>query len=399
MTPLRGDELREAVEARLQVGPTVGTDGANVCVVVPDATRPLPVEPTVGPLVRSLIEAGADVQILVGLGLHRPMTGAELADLVAVADRFGIELAQHDADGDEIVELGEVDGLPPAAPSDLSVTLNRRVLEADRVVCVGTVEPHQYAGYSGGIKAVSIGCAGERTISAMHGLQLLRDERTTLGAVQDNPFQQTLWRIAGALDGVVGLQVVPSAGGGVEQVVFDEIGAAFERAYSVAASRFFEAIEGAPLDWLHLGVPESKAANFYQASRAATYVALVDRPAVRQGGLIVVEADCPEGIGTGDGEQACAEAMARGRPALLAELEGKGDIETRGGQQRAYVLARACRRNDVAVVGAPEIEGLEPMGIGQFETVGEALAAHGVAGGRGRRIDDVFHRVPKLAGD
>lgn len=160
------------------------------CVVVPDATRPLPVEAVLRPLLKFLVVSGSPTSILVGLGLHRPMTDAELEPLRQVCEGLDVEIVQHDARGDDLIDVGLATDLPPSSPPELPRVLNRLVVNSERLICVGTVEPHQYAGFSGGIKAVSIGCAGAETISAMHGLDLLRDPKTTLGRVDDNPFQQ-----------------------------------------------------------------------------------------------------------------------------------------------------------------------------------------------------------------
>lgn len=321
------------------------------------------------------------------------MTDDELAPLYRAVADLPIAIEQHDPQGD-LVDLGPAQGLPAGAPKQLPIALNRRVVEARRLICVGTVEPHQYAGFSGGIKAVAIGCSGEATIAAMHGLSLLREARTQLGALADNPFQQCLWQIGASLTNVLGLQIVPT-GGDDEPVFFGDLRSAFERACAVASRQFFESFNR-PVDWLHLPVPALKAANFYQASRAATYAALVDRPAIRRGQPILIEAACPEGIGTGRGEQACAEAMGRGRKILLRELRD-GGVNTRGGQQRAYVLARACRRNPIALIGAPPIDALAAMGIAQYDSIDQAMADLNLAGRPGRRIPNIFRAIPRLS--
>lgn len=393
--PLCGDALRQRVEKRLDASPELLDTPVSTCVVVPDATRPLAYGPVVRPLVERLIRGGSPVEVVVGVGLHRPMTPRELKPLQQVVQPFDVDIFQHDAGAEELVDFGAADQLPPSAPDEIPIALNRRVVDAGRIVCVGTVEPHQYAGFSGGIKAASIGCGGEQTITAMHGPSFLRDERTALGRVDDNPFQQSLWRIAKPLEGVVGLQVVPAAGGGVRRVVFDEIDAAFRRACRSAGELFFENVDRAPVDWLYLVVPEVKASNFYQASRAATYAALVDRPAIREGGTILVEASCPEGVGTGRGERAFGDAMMRGGRELLADLKERANRATRGGQQRAWVLAQTCRRHRVALVGAARIPELEPMGIDQFTDIDEAFDELDLEAEEGLRIDDVFHRIPQ----
>ncbi len=384
-------DLAAALDAR----PLEEFRDARVAVAVPDLTRPIDYAAHVAPLLARLADAAAEMGVVVGLGMHRAMDDAELAPLREAANSHGARLIQHDASADDLVELaGDVSGGRPGWPT-LPATCHRAVAEADRIVTVGTVEPHQYAGFSGGPKGVAIGCAGAPTISAMHGLEFLRKRGTRLGATDDNPFHRALWRLVDPLAPIWGLQIVPPGDERREGYAFGPIDEAFERASEAARARFFRPVDE-PYDWLHLAVPERKAVNLYQASRAATYVALAERPAIREGGALIVEAACPEGMGRGAGERACAEAMARGRAVLVDELRGDAPVETRGGQQRAYVIALTLERCEVALVGAPEIEALEAMGIRQFERVDEAKRALG-ADGRGERIDDVFHDVPVLS--
>ena len=393
---MSGTRWAHEVEEALRGSDCLRASLERICVVVPDATRPLSFEAVLPPLLGRIDVAGSSISIVVGLGLHRPMTDRELAPIRRATEAFDVDIVQHDAQCDDLVDRGPAPFDGPSAPSSLPIALNRRVVDADQIICVGTVEPHQYAGFSGGIKAISIGCAGEATISAMHGLSFLRDPKTTLGQIRGNPFQKALWHIAGGLGDIIGLQVVPAPDGGVTDVYFDEIRRAFSSACRRAREVFFEHYDEA-LDWLHLPIPPVKASNFYQASRAATYTALVDHPAIRPGGAILVEASCPEKIGTGAGERACADAMRRGSSVLLAELDGEAAVQTRGGQQRAYVLAKACQRNRIVLVGAPPIEELSAMGIEQFPTVEDAMSEMDLDLGRGRRVDDVFHRIPVVA--
>lgn len=344
----------------------------RVTVAVPDATRPLD-SGHVSRLVADLRKGGAEVTLLVALGLHRPMTKEELRPLSEIAAQYSAMLLQHDpADPDGLVEVGDA-------------RFHRAVVEADHTVCVGLVEPHQYAGFSGGVKTVAIGCAGAETIARLHGLRLLRDPGTRLGRIEGNPFQAEVRRLARPLD-LFALQVVP--GGGVYEGPALE---AHDAAVEEARRTCFEPLPEA-LDWMHLVVPPSKGMSFYQASRAATYVALSERPAIRPGGRLVLEAACPEGLGLGPGERAFANALGHGLDALRAELGAKrADRPIRGGEQRAYVLAMALERAEIVLVGPrlPELNGWVP----QYDSVEDAVAG---LGDHGRRFDDPFHRVPIL---
>ena len=367
----------------------------EVAVVVPDHTRPINYEAMLAPLLKRLVEAGARPFVFVGMGLHRPMRGDELEPLRRVIDRWDLELVQHDASGASIVTLEADVASDRGDWPTLPARVHERLPAADHIITVGTVEPHQYAGFSGGPKGVAIGCGGAATIGAMHGLEFLRLPGTRLGSVDDNPFHAALWRLIESLDALDALQIVPATASTSLSATFGPVREAFDEAVSIARQRFFEPVDE-PFDWLHLPVSAGKGTNVYQASRAATYVALAEQSAIASGGTIVVEAPCPEGIGQGTGEQACADAMRRGRDTLLEELRSDRAIETRGGQQRAYVLALALDRCRMALVGPPAIEELEAMGIETFETREGARTSLDLQG-RGTTIRDVFHRVPVVS--
>ncbi len=334
----------------------------SVAVVVPDATRPFDYA-RLGPLLEGLLAVNARPRIVVALGLHRPMTDEELRPLV-LASR-GAPVLQHDA--------------------ATSATISEHVTSADAVICVGLVEPHQYAGFSGGIKTVSIGCASAAAIAESHGLWSVADPRVAIGRVDDNPFQAMLWSRARGLEDVWALQVVP---GDPEVELFGPVREAFARAVEVAAEVCFERWD-APKRWLRMIVPAAKAKSFYQASRAATYVALHPRPAIARGGLLVVEAACEEGIGRGAGELAFARALMRGRGVLAEELRAQ-ERTLAGGEQRAYVLLRALEVARIVVVGAPVMPELKGIGVEQVEK----RDALGLSAADGTTVEDVFRRVP-----
>ncbi len=347
----------------------------TVLIAVPDATRPLQWQRTLSPLLAELHSVGASAQIMVALGLHRPMTNDELRPLEAVAEPFGIPIHQHDASAEDF-----------AAP----------IQNADAIVCVGVVEPHQYAGFSGGVKTVAIGCAPQHHIAWMHRVELLRDDRVTLGRFEDNPFQQALWKTVADLPPMFGLYQIPNPNG--DEILFGPAKSTMLQAIERSKSLHFEKLSQ-PVDWLHLKVPTTKAQNVYQASRAATYAGLVDQPALTPGGLLIVDAPIPEAMGKGKGELACARAMMRGRDALLDELDSGRELPAVGGAQRAYVIAKTLRRFSIAFVGqnAPTIPALQAMGIPQLPTAEDAIA-HFSPTGTGHVVEHPFHAIPTLAG-
>ena len=235
------------------------------------------------------------------------------------------------------------------------MVVDRRCIETDLLIATGVVEPHQYAGYSGGAKTVVIGCGGEATIQATHCAAMLDHPGTRLGAIDNNPFQQFVRR-AGEL---IGLRYVVN-------VVLNEAGQVLAAAsgdpsavhdYLVEQARpLYEVPVPCPVHIAFAGVPAPKAANLYQASRAATYLALASNTPLLPGAPILLPAAIPEGAGQGTGEQRFFEILsgAHSPESLIGQLRRSGFP---AGAQRAYILAQVLANHPVIVVGAqyPEV--------------------------------------------
>ena len=324
--------------------------GDEVALVVTDITRATPDDVLVDLLLDELRGNGVNrsaITIVIGLGLHRPLTEAEIADLLGTHADLAIN---HDPDA--VVEVGQVDGVP--------VEIHPAVAEADLVVSTGMVEPHQYAGFSGGAKTVVVGAGGEALIRHTHGPELLGREGVRLGGTDRNPFREFLDR-AGDLAGpefCLNVTHGPSgildvAAGDPRAVVADLAGSARE-ALSVPVEGTYDAVVA--------GVSAPKDANLYQASRAATYVALGDHdPLARPdgpangGGRIVVPAELPEGAGQGTGERRFHDRLAAAADAATLYEEMKAGYEP--GAQRAFIVARVLRTHDVYITNSthPEV--------------------------------------------
>ena len=371
----RATDLDHAVERALTdpvAAPglrTVARGAATVAVTIPDASRPCPSAAILEHVLEELHEAGVPdvgITVLVGCGLHRTTSAPEREALAGapVGARVGIE----DAQGLETacVDLGFTSSGAP-------VHIVRRVAEADLAVTVGVVEPHLYAGFSGGVKGVAIGCAGHQTIAWTHRPAFVSAPGVVVGGLAGNPFHATLLEIAARTPLAWGVNVVMNERGeAVAVTAGDPTGAqaALARAHTRA---WLRAVDG-PCDVIVAGVHAPKSANFYQASRAATYIGLAASPALADGGLLVLCADLPGGPGDGPGERNFADVLAAA--ASPAELVARGLREPLGpGGQRAFVMARVLERFRVAVVGANDPGFLEPLGVAAFDSVDAAVAA------------------------
>jgi nickel-dependent lactate racemase len=353
---------------------------AAVALAVPDGSRPCPSGVIVRHLLAELRRASVPqdaVTVVVGCGLHAPSSEAEKRGLMAAA-------------GDEALRVVDAQGLESSlahlgiAGCGAPVYVDQRVAEADLVVTVGVVEPHLYAGFSGGVKGVAIGCAGVETIGWTHRPAFIARAGVELGSLDGNPF-------ASALDEIAAFTPLRFAVNGV----FDDAGrpAAVAAGDPKAVQRLLAGAHRAA--WLRpapgqfdvavCGVTRPKSASYYQASRAATYLALTARPALAPGGLIVLCADLPDGPGAGPGEANFAALLAAA--SSPAELVARGLSEPLGpGGQRAWVVARVLERYRIAVVGAADPAALDGLGADCFATVAEAVVAHERRLGRRARV-------------
>ncbi|MFW6415521.1 MAG: nickel-dependent lactate racemase [Thermodesulfobacteriota bacterium] len=141
--------------------------GKNVLIIVDDNTRPTPVHRFLHLVLQGLYEAGADkekISLVTALGIHTPMTEAEMEEKIGRENLEKVDWSNHDAFNPENNTcLGTTSlGTP--------VELNREVQESDFIVLLGMTEPHLWAGFGGGLKNIFPGVASARAIGVHHGM-------------------------------------------------------------------------------------------------------------------------------------------------------------------------------------------------------------------------------------
>ena len=243
----------------------------------------------------------------------------------------------------------------PRGNEEIPIELNPTVADADRVLSTGMVEPHQYAGFSSGAKTVAIGAGGKSLIRYIHGPELFLREGVRLGRIEDNPFRELLDRAGDAigldfcLNVTHGPQGILGASAGHHRDVVADLAKTAKDALSVPVEREYDAVVA--------GVPEAKAANLYQATRAAIYVVLGDRNPLRSDGRVVVHAELPEGAGKGTGERRFYDRLAGATNSTSLYEEMRSGYEP--GAQQSFVVARALRDHNVFVTGSEHPEVVE----------------------------------------
>ena len=155
--------------------------------------------------------------------------------------------------------------------SGIPLSVNKIAYEADLLIATGIVEPHQYAGYSGGRKTLSVGAAGEEMIAYTHGPQMIDHPGTRLGKIEGNPFHEAITEAAHRAGLRSILNVVMDDEKRVVAIRAGEPEATFAKLVQIARS-IYEVPLPQQYDVVVGGVGFPKDANLYQASRAASYL-------------------------------------------------------------------------------------------------------------------------------
>ena len=302
----------------------------SVAIAVNDKTRPVPHRHLLPPLMDRLDRLGIPddaITFFIAVGGHPPMDPAEFPAVLPawVLDRYRV--VSHDAERrDDLVHRGETS-------RGTAVWVNRGYVRADLRIVVGTVEPHQFVGFSGGVKSAAIGLAGLATINANHTLMAHPDAR--IGTYADNPARQDIEEI-GRLIGVdLALNVVLDPQREIVRALAGDPVAVMERGHpiarrlgQVAVSQEYGLVVASPG-----GHP--KDINVYQSQKAVASAARI----VRRGGTIILTAACPEGAGSQGFEQWVS--AKRTRREVLDAFRAEG---FRIGPHKAFQLARDTER-------------------------------------------------------
>ncbi len=341
--------IQEALASPIGSAPLaeLAKSGNRVCIVFTDITRSCPDHLLVPALLRELESAGVEDQnitLLCGIGMHRPSTPEEkVAKLgAAVVERYRV-IDNEPQKPEALIDLG-------ITPGGVPVLLHRAAVETDLLIATGIVEPHQYAGYSGGRKTVAVGAAGEALIAHTHGPAFVDHPGTRLGRIEGNPFHEAVSEAARRANLRFIVNVVLDDDKRVLRVAAGEPEQAFKALVDFARS-VYEVPIPHQYDIAIGGVGYPKDSNLYQASRAPSYLFFAPTPVVRPGGFFIIPARCEEGAGAGVGEQRFLKAMSEA-PDVQTILEDARRIGYPPGQQRAFVVAKVLEQAQVVIVGS-----------------------------------------------
>lgn len=274
--PVAGRSLRDLVPR-----------GSRVAISVCDATRPQPRVPMLAAVAEELgdLVRAADVVVLIATGTHTVSTDAQRREMLGDDVLAQWRVVDHDArDPASLRDLGVVDGVP--------VLLNREWVEADVRITTGFVEPHFFAGFSGGPKMVAPGLAGLDTVLELHSPTRIADPRAAFAVVDGNPVHDAIRAIAAATGVTFSVDVLIDDHHRITHAFGGPVLEMHARACQTAREVAMQRVDG-PFDIVvatNSGYPLDR--NLYQTVKGMAAAATV----VADGGTIICAAECRDGL-------------------------------------------------------------------------------------------------------
>ncbi len=287
---------RSAFEAALRspIGAPALADSVKptdrVCIVFTDSTRATPNERIIPWLLAALRHVPRDqITLLNSTGTHRPNTPAELAALLTHEVFANYRVVNHD--GQDRAALIEVGGTRGGAPA----LINRHLVEADRRIITGFIEPHFFAGFSGGPKGIVPGCAGLETVMSNHGAAHIGDPNATFGVTEGNPLWEELRDLALRIGPSFLVNVTLNERRQITGVFAGDLIAAHRRGCEFVRESAMQPV-AEPFDIVvttNSGHPLDL--NLYQGVKGMAAGARILKP----GGLLILACECREGTPAG----------------------------------------------------------------------------------------------------
>ncbi|MCO5972259.1 nickel-dependent lactate racemase [Actinoallomurus soli] len=302
-SPVAGPALRD----RIRPGQTVAI---SAC----DGTRPQPRHLMIPAIIEELagIVDPGDVTVLVATGTHRGNTDAELREMFGDAVVDTVRVINHDARDTASLTYAGVHG------AGVPVWLNSAWIDADVRITTGFVEPHFFAGFSGGPKLVAPGLAGLETVLTLHDAARIGHPSATWGVTHGNPVHDDIRAIAAATGVTFGLDVILNGDKEIVAAFGGDLPAMHAAATAAAREAAMCPLE-APFDVVvttNAGYPLDQ--NLYQAVKGMSAAYQVVRP----GGVIVCAAECRDGF-PDHGSYREVLASAPSPQALLAGISAR----------------------------------------------------------------------------
>ena len=342
--------------------------GEKIAIVTSDITRPMPTWAVMPALLDELYAAGAapeDITLVFALGSHRGHTEAEKAHLAG--ERAWREITCVDLNVEDCVHVGVTSRGTP-------VDIDRRVAEADRRICLGNIEYHYFAGYSGGAKAIMPGVSTRAAIQANHSRMV--ESAACAGHLKGNPVREDIEEAAAMVGVDFILNVVLDAHKEIIRAVAGDVTAAHRAGCAFLDTLYRKELPRRADIVLVSQGGAPKDLNLYQTQKALDNA----KHAVKPGGVVVLIGSCREGLGEKVFEEWLTQAPT---PRSLIDRIKK---EFRLGGHKAAAIALVLEQADIYLVSDLEDDLVRSLFMTPFHTVQEAYDAAAKRCGSGATV-------------
>ena len=334
----------------------------KIVIIASDHTRPVPSKLIIPPMLKEIRSANptANITILISTGCHRGTTKEELIS------KFGRDIVEnekiyvHDCDeSDLMVNIGKL-------PSGSECEISKIAYEADLLVAEGFIEPHFFAGFSGGRKSVLPGVCSRSTVLANHCSEFIADDNARTGILEGNPIHKDmLWAAKKAkLCYIVNVvlndkkEVIYAVAGDVEQA--HRKGTDFISSLCVVKPHEADVVVttngGYPLDQ-----------NVYQSVKGMTAA----EATVKKGGVIIMLSKADDGLGGDHFYHQLADEPDIQK--TMSVFLGRSKGETLPDQWQTQILLRVLMRASVIFISSINDKTVEQMHMTPAKNIDEAL--------------------------
>ena len=336
-TELVEEALRQPIGSATLEELVVGKE--NIVLIASDHTRPVPSKVLVPPMLAAIRRGNprAKVTILIATGCHRGTTKAELIE------KFGPEIVEqeriviHDcADEANMVSIGTL-------PSGGDLRINRGAAEADLLISEGFIEPHFFAGFSGGRKSVLPGIAARETVYWNHNADFIADAHARTGILEGNPLHRDMVYAARKAKLAFICNVVINA----RHEVVGAFAGDCEQAH-VAGTEFLKGLCQCPRTEADIVITSNNGypldQNIYQAVKGMT----AGEATCAEGGVIIMVAACNDGHGGVSFMETMTQALTPAQ--ILERIQATPKAHTVPDQWESQILARILSKFQVVLV-------------------------------------------------
>ena len=334
----------------------------NIVIIASDHTRPVPSKVIIPPMLREIREGNpdAEITILIATGCHRGTTRDELVAKFGEEIVDSVNIYVHDCDEREkLVNLGKL-------PSGGDCEVNSIAVNADLLVAEGFIEPHFFAGFSGGRKSVLPGVCGRKTVLANHCAEFIADKNARTGILDGNPIHKDmLWAAETA---------------GLKYVVNVVLNAEKQAIYAVAGDTFEAHKKGVEFLCEQCGAKAQPAdivlttnggypldQNVYQSIKGMT----AGEATVKDGGVIIMISKCNDGVGGDHFYHQMADEKDVNK--IMSELMSRGRLETLPDQWMTQILSRILLKASVIYVSEMDDKTVSEMHMIPAKNLDDAM--------------------------